>query len=243
MFPPVNDAVRTGGLTVDIAKQAWADIAGQFVPSPTVVVLYGSVVAGNAKPYSDIDLLLISYHGDRVRRRPVAENGYLFDITLFPANLASQVATEASRSLGPGRITAFMHGIVIAGDAALFEGLKADVERIYAGRSQNQRFLLAGMENSLLGMLTDSTFTPDSELCRCYRQEAKFVALNILSVRIFGEVLPPSIMIQKSHPDLRKLVIEILNFPIDDGPGFVDFIGSNIGFAEIRGWHVETGND
>lgn len=236
LFPKVNDAVRTGSVTVEVAKQAWASMAGQFRPAPTVVVLYGSVAVGNAKPYSDIDLLLVSELGNQIIRRHVCFDGYLFDITIFPQRAARSIAMEASRSLGPGRITAFLNGLPIAGDGELFTRIKAEVADTYVSKIGNESFLLASMERNLLGMLADSCCQDDDDIARCTRQEAKFVALNILSVREFGELLPPTIMLAKAERRFRAILLSVLDHPVTDRTNFAEFIVETVGFQEIKGW-------
>lgn len=235
-YPPVNDHVRTGQLTVDIAQQAWFRIAADFTPAPCVVILYGSIVEGDAKPYSDIDLALICEHADHVVRRPVAAHGFLFDISRIPRAHIQRMATEAAHSLGPGRITPFLSGIAIAGDALLFQHIKEEVETVYSARNRDQKHLLAGLESNLLGMLTDLCCASDEKISRCKMQEAIFVSLNIVSVRSFHELLPPSLMIKRSSDGLRALILDILNFSLDKRHEFVDFIIRRVGFNEIRGW-------
>ncbi|MGC1469934.1 MAG: hypothetical protein WA793_11175, partial [Sphingorhabdus sp.] len=186
--------------------------------------------------FSDIDLLLVSPDGDRVSRKHVAANGFLFDVTLFPRGLVRNVAIDSSRSLGPGRIMAFLNGMLIAGNRFLFDEMRKEVLGIYASKDQNQPFLLASMERNLLSMLIDSCFHDHSDIARCVRQEAKFVALNILSIREFGELLPPSIMVTKAGSQLRATLLSILDHSIDDRIDFVEFIVDIVGFREIKSW-------
>lgn len=238
MLPDVGAAVKGGDLSVETAGEAWVGISRQFNPKPLLVVLYGSVVTGTAKPFSDIDLLLVCENGDHVVRRHVAANGFLFDITIFPRRLARNVAMDASRSLGPGRIMAFVNGIPIDGDHDLFDEMRAEMLGIYASKSQNQPFLLASMERNLLAMLVDSCCVDSIDIARCTIQEAKFVALNILSVREFGELLPPSIMLSRADQPLRAMLLAILDYPISEPSAFAEFIVDSVGFCEIKCWEV-----
>lgn len=236
LFPPVADAVRDGELTLELAKQAWSDIAGQFDPAPALVILFGSIIEGRAKPYSDIDLMLVVDHGNQPRRRQVVANGYLFDITIFPRPFVARVAAEASRSLAPARIIPFLYGRAIAGSTDLFDELQREVQQIYATRFENQLALLASMESNLLGMLTDLSGAASPEIGRCLVLEAKSLALNILSVRTFCELLPPAIMVQKGDAAFGRVIADIVDFPAEDSAAFIRAIVGRVQFQAIKGW-------
>lgn len=236
MFPDVNGAVKSGDLSIDAALDAWTGIKSEFNPSPMIVILHGSVLAGYARPYSDIDLVLVSRSGDRIRRRPMASNGYLLDVTLFPLSLVEETAKLAAQKLSPARICGFRSGLPIAGNSELFESIRARVDAIYAKRDAFAKRMTRNLESKLLGILSDLAFIERPDIIRHLIQEASFVALSLISIRTLSEVLPPSILIRKCDLDTAKL-IDRMSISANEGKeSFMDFILNSLKFSDIDSW-------
>ena len=236
MFPDVNGTVKSGKLSIDAAMDAWASIASDFNPSPMVVILHGSVLTGHARPYSDIDLVLVSRGGDRIGRRPIVSSGYLLDVTVFPVTLIEITAKQAAQKLSPARICGFLSGLPIAGNVDLFTSAKLRVEAIYEKRSEFVKRMSIPLENKLLGILSDLAFVDRNDIAEQLIQEATFVALSLVSIRVFHEVLPPSIILRKCDSSTAELISQLGTSSDKGKEPFTKFILEVLGFNYVSGW-------
>ena len=70
--------------TIETIKQSIRELLGKIAPDARAI-LYGSQARGDARPDSDVDLLVLlpdTYEGERFARKKLSISGQLYDLSL-----------------------------------------------------------------------------------------------------------------------------------------------------------------
>lgn len=228
-LPDVNHAVSLGCLTIDDANRVWRRIEPEFKGMAVAVFLHGSVLRGDAKPYSDIDLVIVKSTGAQIEKLSVVVDGYLVDASVLPMPLIridGKIAGEASFCL-----RSIVNGQCIWGNDTVAHQAQSALRAFYARKevSANQ---LAVLERRMLSNLTAIYFRGADQDIAGLVMDNNTLILSILALRKFNFKIAPRVYYKYAELSEREILNDLFNKNID-AENYVKFVLDNIGFRHI----------
>lgn len=208
-FPEVNDRVREGLLDRSDAMRAWDALSNEFSHVAQAVILHGSVLKGQAGPYSDIDILILVSEGTRPQHLLRCQAGYLIDLTVLPLSAVTEAAQRYGATRLSGEITGILEGETLVGDPELVQRARSRVREFANKSPESVARLCRGMEARTFGRLTDYCLANDNARKISIAVDIYTLCSAIAGLRELGQLLPTPLVMERISPPMAAILCRL----------------------------------